>query len=181
MVRLILLLLLASPAGAACFGPNLPEKVKFDSGRTVEILGHTAQDVTYRVSLPDGAPSVSTARFGIFPLITANHGTTFSYDWQSELADPRLQPLGKTLPYDADQSVEHATRSHFHTEVTRLRDEVVHLGDCSYPVHVIAKADRLDGKLQATTTLWLTDMMIPLRTEVRGDKVNLTFVATSMQ
>ena len=182
MVRLTLVaLLMTGSAHAACFGPNPPKLVHFDSGRTVEILSHTAQDVTFRLSLPDGASSVSTARFGIFPMTTASHGTAIRYTWLSDFADPRLQPLGKTLAYDADETVEHAHRSRFQTEITRLRDEVIALGDCTYRVHVITRTDTHNGKRMATVTLWLTDMMFPLRTEVTLDGKRVAFVATGME
>ncbi len=182
MVRLMLsALLMTGAANAACFGPNPPKFVHFDSGRTAETMGHTAQDFTYRLPLPDGALSIATARYGIFPITTANHGTTFIYTWLSDLKDPRQQPLGVTLAYDADETIEHAFRSGFHTEIIRLRDDVIVLGDCTYPVHVITRTDTHGGKPGPTVTLWLTDMMFPLRTEVTIDGKLKVFVATGLE
>lgn len=89
MVRLTLLaFLVTSSAQAACFGPDPLQLVHFDSGRTFETLGHTAQSLTYRLPLPDGETSVVTARYGIFPMTSANHGATLSYTWLSDLTDP---------------------------------------------------------------------------------------------
>ncbi len=181
MVRLTLLMaLLTGSAQARCFGPTPPKLVHFDSGRTVENLGHTAQDFTYR--LPnDGEMIVTTARFGIFPITSSSHGATISYTWLSDLADPRQQLLGKTLAYDADEMVEHAFRSHFHTEITRLRDDTFALADCSYPVHVITRTDTHDGKTGPTVTLWLSDMMFPLKTEVTINGTKLVYTATLLE
>lgn len=183
MVRLTLLLaVLAGPAVATCFGPPFPRLVHYPAGRVVENLSHTAQDVTYRNTLPDGSTAVTTMRNGLFTLATSSHGTTMAYTWVTPL--PALADLapGFQRSFKADMTVEHAARSFYQVDLKVLRAEVIHLGDCDYPVLVIQRSDRLDGQRQADVTLWLsTTLKFPLRVEAQIKGETRTFAVQSME
>ena len=155
MVRLMVLALLAGPAAAGCFGPPEPKKVTFN-GQVVEILSHTAQDLTYRSTLADGSTAVMTTRNGLFPLNSSSHGVTYSYEWVSTLPDAAALVPGGSASYQADLTVEHATRSFFRVDLQVLRADVVRLGACDYPVMVVRRTDVLNGQTQDATTLWLS-------------------------
>ena len=183
MVRLMLaLLLLASPAAAGCFGPPIPAKLHYDSGRTVEILSHTAQDLTVRSILPNGNPDISTVRGGLFTLLGSNNGTTFSYEWQSALPDiGDLQP-GQDLHFAADMVVEHAHRTYLKLDIKVLRQDHLTVGGCDYPVIVVERTDSRDGKPAAKLVMWIsTSLRVPLRTEVTQDSVTKVFNVTAME
>lgn len=182
MVRLMVLALLASPASAACFGPSLPKALHYDSGRTVDILSHSGRDVTVRFILPNGSPDVSTVQDGLFTLYNSNNGTTFSYEWQSDLPDiGDLQP-GQALHFEADMVVEHAHRNFFKMDLMVLREDHLTVGTCDYPVIVINRTDTRDGKVAATLTLWIaTGLRIPLRNEVTQDGVTKVYNVTAME
>lgn len=172
MVRLMALALLAGPAGAACFGPGVPRTVHFDSGRTIEILGHTAQDVTYRSLLPDGAPAVATLRNGLFLQTASNHGTTYFYEWQGALPGPDDLVPGFAGHFEADMVVEHAHRTFVAMDVKVLRTDHLTVAGCDYPVSVIDWTDQRDGKVAARMTLWFApSLRVALRNEVTQDGV----------
>lgn len=167
MVRLIcLLVLLAGPVAAECFGPPMPKVVRYGSALPIEILSHDAQDLTYRSPLPDGSPSVTTMRNGLFVLTESNHGTTYHYTWITPLPDLADLTPGFRGDYEADMVVEHASRSFFESRVEVLRAETVTLQGCDYPVLVVRRSDTLDGRGLAEVTMWLSPRLrIPLRTE----------------
>ncbi|MGV8987468.1 MAG: hypothetical protein ACOH2H_14440 [Cypionkella sp.] len=183
MVRLTLLLaLLAGPAGAACFGPPLPKLVHYDSGRTIEILGHTAQDLTIRSTLPNGSENVTTLRNGLFSIASSNNGATFSYGWQSEL--PALSALrpGQILRFEADMLVEHASRSFVRMDIEVLREDHLVVAGCDYPVIVVQRSDVVNGKEQARLVMWLSpSLRLPLRNETTQAGVTKVFAVTGME
>ena len=183
MVRLTLLLaMLAGPAAAKCFGPPFPSLVHYPGGRVVENLSHTAQDLTYRSTLPDGEKAVTTVRNGLFNMATSSHGTTISFAWIAPL--PALTDLapGFHQSFQADMTVEYATRSFYKVDVNVLRAEVVMVQDCDYPVLVVRRIDTLDGKLRGDMTMWLsTGLRFPLRAEAQVEGKTLTFAVESME
>lgn len=170
MVRLTLALLLAaSPAAAGCFGPGLPQTVRYSNGHTVAILSHDAADLTFRTTLPDGSASVTTLRQGLFPIAMAQAGATYRYTWIDPL--PKLRDLkpGDHGSARADMVVEQAATSYFTVNYRVLRAETVALGDCAYPVLVVEKTDILNGQTLAQTTLWLSQALrFPLKTEAEA-------------
>lgn len=183
MVRLTLVLaLLAGPAGARCFGPPLPRLVHFDSGRTIEILGHTAQDLTIRSALPDGSPNVTTLRNGLFSITASNNGTTFSYEWQSDLPEISALRPGQNLRFEADMMVEHASRSFLRVDLKVLREDHLTIAGCDYPVIVVQRTDMTDGKVQAQLVLWLSPSLhLPLRNETTQAGVTKVYSVTGME
>ena len=183
MVRLMVLAaLLASPAGAACFGPKLPTKLTYDSGHIVEILGHTGQDLTIRSILPNGNPDVMTVRGGLFTLYNSNNGTTFSYEWQSKLPDITELHIGQNLHFEADMVVEHVQRTYFKINLKVLREDQLTVGKCDYPVIVVERTDTRDGKVAATLTLWISPVLrIPLRNETTQAGVAKVFNVIAME
>lgn len=163
---MVLAALLASPAGAACFGPAIPKKLTYDSGRTVDILSHTGQDLTIRLILPNGKPDVSSIRGGLFTLYNSNNGTTFSYEWQTDLPDIRDLRPGQRLHFEADMVVENAHRTYFKMDLQVLREDHLTVGGCDYPVIVVERTDTRDGKVAATLVLWISPALrMPLRNE----------------
>lgn len=183
MVRLIwVLALLAGPAAAGCFGPPMPKKLHYDSGRTVEILGHTGQDLTVRLILPNGNPDVSTVRAGLFTLNDSNNGTTFAYEWQSDLPDIRDLRPGQDLHFAADMVVEHAHRDFFKMEIKVLRTDHLTVAGCDYPVIVVERTDTRGGKVAATLVLWIsTSLRMPLRNETTQAGVTQVFNVVTME
>ncbi len=174
MVRLTLLLaLLGGPAAAGCFGPPLPKLVRFEAGQRVEILSHTATDLTYRTTLADGSSAVMTTRGGFFPLVSSSHGVTYSYEWVTALPDPGALTAGFAQSYQADLTIEHASRSFFQVDLKVLRADVVQVGGCDYPVIVVKRTDMLNGQSQAQSTLWFAPALnFALKVEtVAGGKV----------
>lgn len=164
MVRLgLVLALMAGPAAAGCFGPPFPKKVHFDNGQTMEVVSHTAQDLTVRSVLPDGTMQAAL-RSGLFALSSSGSGVTQHFEWLSDLPDlGGLQP-GQRFSLEADMIVEHASRSYYHVDLVVLRQDSVRVGGCDYPVIVVQRFDRLSG-VTSSSTLWIAPrLLMALRT-----------------
>ena len=183
MVRVTLLLaLLASPAAAGCFGPPIPAKVHYDSGRTIEIQSHTARDLTIRSTLSDGSPNVSTMRNVLFSMMDSNHGTSFSYEWQSDLPEIAVLRPGQSLHFEADVVVEHVHRSFLRMDIKVVREDHLAVAGCDYPVIVIDRTDTRDGKEMTNLVLWIApSLRIPLRNETTQAGVTKVFNVVGME
>jgi hypothetical protein len=174
MVRFaVILALLAGPAAADCFGPGLPQTVRYSSGHSVAILSHDAADLTFRTTLPDGTASATTLRQGLFPIVSAQAGATYRYTWLDPLPTLRDLKPGDHGSARADMVVEQASTSHVTVNTRVLRADTVTLGDCAYPVLVVEKTDILNGQTLAQTRLWLSQTLrFPLKTEAGGRHVS---------
>jgi hypothetical protein len=63
-----------------------------------------------------------------------------------------------------------------------MRADVVHLGGCDYPVLVVHRTDRSDGRPVDDITLWLsTTLRFALRMEAKVEGKTQTFAVESME
>ena len=158
----------------------MPKTLHYDGGGTVEILTHTAQDVTLRSTLPDGTPDVATIRNGLFLLTNSRNGTTFSYEWQSVLPDVASLRPRQALHFEADMVVEHAHRTYLALNLTVLRADHLTVDGCDYPVIVVERTDA--GTTAARQVLWISRALrMPLRDETTQDGVTKVVSVIAME
>ena len=171
MVRLIALMLMAGPAAAGCFGPPMPKVVHYDNGLSMEVVSHTAQDLTSRMTFPDGRVQTLAQRSGLFILTTSGGGITQQFKWLSDLPDLTQMQPGQHFDLEGDMWVEQASRISFHSEIDVLRQETLRVADCDYPVIVVQRTDRA-GRLNFVTTLWIAPrLLMALRSESTTDEM----------
>ena len=183
MVRLgLVLICLALPVRAACFGPPLPTEVTFANGNVIRILSHTAQDLTYRATLPDGSEAVMTTREGLFAITSSRNGALVHFTWLDPL--PRLADLapGDAATLRADMVVQHAYTSGFTSSYKVLRQDRVTVQGCDYPVIVVSRTDVEGGKTVADLVLWLSPALrFPLKTEAAAGGQRFFHAVTAMR
>lgn len=134
----------------------LPTKVTFDRGDIVEVLQRDAYGMRYTSSDSDTGRVIQTrVEAGVFVTGTVSDGKWIVFDWSTPL--PSMQDLVVGASFDATAAVTYLDRdpSEFRVVAEVLREDVVRLDDCSYPVLVIDVQNFDTGKHISTVTKYL--------------------------
>ena len=159
-------LLLAMPAGAACF-VGKPGKVSFDDGRVITIIQRHGDDLTYTEPYEGFQDIVRKTHLMLFPKAARRGARATEFRWTSRL--PKLDQLvpgyhfnlkgamksgdGKAVPYRNEGDV--------------LAREVVQIGACSYEVLVVKTTAYLNEQVVSVATDYLSpQMLVLLRSDI---------------
>lgn len=174
-------LLLAMPAGAACF-EGKPGKVTYDNGREITIIQRHGSDLTYTQPYAGYQDSVNKTHLMLFPKTARRGARATEFRWTTRL--PKLDQLvpfyhfnlkgtmtsgdGKAVPYRNEGDV--------------LAREVVQIGACSYDVLVVKTTAYLNEQVISVATDYLSpQMLVLLRSDIAlvsaGKNISQTAVA----
>jgi len=165
------LVLLPVPVLAGCFAPEgsgLPVTVHFDDGHAVTVLRRAGDELDYSATVAGGHEVVNHTRLVLFPLGGSFDGKPVRYDWHDPLPDRAALTLGARYALSATYHPDVQTAQDYRLTGEAVRDDVVMVGGCRYPVRVFASHASVDGDAGVDVTVYLSlDLLVSLRTEIR--------------
>ena len=163
---LMALALLATPAQAQdCFSGE-PRQVSYDTGRVITIIQRHGDDVTYTTPYEGFQDAVTKTQLMLFPKQGRAGARSTEHRWSSRL--PKLRDLVPGFSFDIKGTMKSGEGEALPYRIAGevLREEVVSIGECSYPTLAITVDTYLNDELITTATNYLSpDMKVVLRSD----------------
>jgi hypothetical protein len=164
---LAILALVALPAQAEdCFSGS-PRKVTYDNGQVITIIQRHGDDLTYTSPSEGNQDIVRKTHLMLFPKQSRAGARSSEHRWTSRL--PRLRDLVPGYAFDIKGKMKSGEGEPvpYRNAGEVLREDVVMIGQCSYPALVITVDTYLGEELILKATDYLSpDMLILLKSEV---------------
>lgn len=166
---------LSSPAFAECLPEGqMPEKLTYDSGAVIEVLGYKDDAVIYRQTVVESGKQVEmTVHAGIYTLSALRDGEGAVFDWKTAL--PAVDDLAAGMTVSAEAMLTtpgFLPPRPFTTELEVVGMEEITVAGCPMPALKVIVRNREAGKDLGEITKWLhLPTLLSLKSEVReGDK-----------
>jgi hypothetical protein len=174
LALMLLLIVFAAPAFAACDDGTLPTSVTYDDGSTATVIERTA-DFIHTRQVSGRFVEETILHAGIFEIREERFGARYDFTYATDFPSPaQLVPGARFL---LKRTQTYSPFPHF-VEVEVVAEDTIEVGGCTYPVLEVTR--RPDYQLTPQTFFVHMPSMLTLRHVMTADGSGITYTTTAI-